>query len=135
MNETLLNVGSDLMAKFMNVKVIQSKTSMAKFYHSDEFTKVNGKLAFSSNLKFHSDWNWLQDVINKINNYELVTPFHTLSVKYEMNKDVIRIIIIDNKDSRIFKVFNTNSDLSDKKYLTFIVITNFLLWSKHIWNQ
>ena len=64
--EDKLISGNELLAKFMNINIVQSKTSMAKLYHSDEFTLVNGKLAFAYNLKFDKDWNWLKLVLDKI---------------------------------------------------------------------
>ena len=151
MEDKLIIEGNELLAKFMNVSIVQSKTSMAKFYHSDEFTLVNGKLAFAYNLKFDKDWNWLHELIDKIN--KIVIKFDSIidedlikknefEVCYENGLQGIRIVVFEfrmAKELPIYKIFNADLEdshsnrlirgrfLTDKEK-TFITIVKFLKW-------
>ena len=116
MEDKLISEGNELLAKFMNVSIVQSKTSMAKFYHSDEFTLVNGKLAFAYNLKFDKDWNWLMKIIEKIESID--------------NSDVLiynHICYIDFKHGEYMCDFHRWEN-SSKIEMTFIAIVKFLNW-------
>lgn len=67
MKEEEIIEGNELIRKFLNINIIKHNNGGgARFFYSDEFQLANGKLAFDYNLKFHSDWNWLMNVIKKI---------------------------------------------------------------------
>ncbi len=151
MDETIKILGLELMAKFMDITIIQSKTTIGRFYHSDEFTDVNGKLAFPYNLKFNTDWNWLYAVIDKINKLDIIiktvidedlVETKTYNVCFENGMQGIKIAVFEFqmvKEIPIYKTFNAELEDSYKNRLTigrfltdkersFITITKFLEW-------
>ena len=75
-----------LIAEFMGLKKFQSRLDYTIYdipqHKRDVVTEQNGGALFAEmDLKFHSDWNWLMEVVEKIESLKV----DNLSFNFEIN--------------------------------------------------
>ena len=75
-----------IIAEFMGAKLTKDLKIMYPVYEGDS--------SYVKNLKYHSDWNWLMEVVEKIENL----PSRTLQGTYYLGNEV-----------KIYKAINTNT--------------------------
>jgi hypothetical protein len=83
----------------------------------DEATVIDGKLYFDNNLRYHSSWDWLMPVVEKI---------ETIGFTFEKNYQRIdgdwQSLIVKGNDI-LFQDFNVDSRLA-----THYVVCEFIQW-------
>ena len=80
-----------IIAEFMGFELFEGK-----YYELSQFgyIKTNGEWSdvfYPSTVRFHKDWNWLMEVVEKISEYRLVYP--------EQANKVCNLKVVINRDA------------------------------------
>ena len=102
-----------LLAEFMELKPILISTD---FYGiQKDHVHITGKntdfvmFEFSKSAKYHSDWNWLMQVVDKIESLGYIVVIQSTLCNISTNK-FFNGVIIKNLDTKIESVYNACVD-------------------------
>lgn len=112
MTQDFINDFNIKCAKFLKFKTNTKKTNW-KYTLDDNsfFTQSDTDLLLGyivSYMKFHSDWNWIHEVYNKIREVDLVLPMNgvpdSITPLINARRPVTKAIIDGNKESLIYAI-------------------------------
>lgn len=99
----------------MNTNIIENNKIIADFigwekYSHDRYSNIkNFKIYYCEDLKFHSDWNWLMEVVEKIESLNYTTDVqniiglgHYFRI-YSAGADVITVRDYDTKIKSVYR--------------------------------
>lgn len=110
-----------LMAKFLGAKQYDETDD---FIYFDETNNIFSNDTISlKNLKFNTDWNWLMEVVEKIENWEGEQFYIIHSMSF--NK---RSISIKTESNRVFKNIEIFYNKGEKIQATYKACAEFIKW-------
>lgn len=122
-----------LIAEFMGYKLERCRNGLAwdigrAIPAKDHLFPIQGLLHTGRELKFHTEWNWLMSVVEKIEDIE--DEFR--QAKYNVNTVQCFVEIVDNRNSEEIVVIDGNN----RKQATFKAVVEFIKWyNERLYNE